>query len=163
MSRICCNTFTQFIFLPSTIHITMIFPPVATSSITANSSDQKSFCHHGRSNGRSWLTKIQSESAPRRISGRVDLFNTSSIKWRNSLRFSLKSCVILSSRTHALQLYTRSRVTLFIFRSSSMIVWFGELYYIILCWSFFWIARRINLSTVDFLRRHNRLIIIVVK
>lgn len=52
ISRI-CFTFAQFIFLPSTIHITMIFPPVATSSITANISDQKSFCHHGKSNGRS--------------------------------------------------------------------------------------------------------------
>lgn len=115
ISHICRITFAQFIFLPSTIHITMILPLVATNRITANISDQKSFCHHGRSNGRSWLTKIQSKSASRRTLGRVDLFNASSKKWRNSLRLTFKSTVILSSRIHALQLYIRSRVMLFMF------------------------------------------------
>lgn len=113
--HICRITFAQFIFLPSTIHITMILPLVATNSITANISDQKSFCHHGRSNGRSRLMKIQSKSASRRTLGRVDLFNASSKKWRNSLRLTFKSKVILSSRSHSLQLNTRSRVMLFIF------------------------------------------------
>jgi len=98
--------------LPSTIHMTMILPPVATNSITANISAHRSFCHQGRSNGLSWLTKIQSESASLKI---FDLFKASSIKSRNSLRFSRNSSVILRSRICALQLYKCSRVVLFIF------------------------------------------------
>jgi len=101
--------------LPSTIHMTIMLPPVATSSITANISAHRSFCHQCKSNGLSWLTKMQSESASLRTSRRLDLFKASSIKSRNSLRFNRNSSVTLRSRICALQLYRCSRLVLFIF------------------------------------------------
>lgn len=112
----------QSVFLPSTIHMTMILPPVAIRIITPKNSDQQSLGHHGKSNGRSWSTKMQLDSNSRRKSRCVDLFNASSIKWASSLRFSFESNVTLCSKIHALQLYKRSITELFIFAMSA----FGE-------------------------------------
>lgn len=104
-----------FCCLPRTIHMTMPLPNIATSTITTYINDHKSFCHHGRSNGRSWLSKIQLEIASRRTSGWVERSNASSRTLKNSLRFNFSSTVTLRSSINALQLYRSASATLLIF------------------------------------------------
>ena len=105
----------KWVYVPSTIHITIMFPPVAMTNIRAKTIDHESFCHHDKSNGRCWPVKRQSVNATRKSSFLDDFTKTSPRTLKSSLRFSPSRNVIFCSSTVALQLYKRSKSTPFIF------------------------------------------------